>query len=408
MNAPQKIEVATAKPHILSNDAEALASASELARDFNRLAVERDRDRRLPYPEIEQFSHAGLGAINVPKSYGGAGVSAHTLARVTALLASADGSLGQIPQNHWYLIEALRLDGSEEQKRFYFERALQGERFANALAEAGGKYATDQTTTVLPDGDDFVLNGRKFYCSGSLFGHWIVALAVDQNGKRRLVFVPKARGRDATPGLSVIDDWSGMGQRTTGSGTVIFENVRVPALALVPHHLAFERPTRMGAYAQIIHAAIDLGIAQGAFATTLDFVRTQARPWVDSGVEHAQDDPYVISIVGDLRVRLAAAEALVKRAARIVDKAEHEPEAFSEAASIAVAEARVVTNDISLLATSKLFELGGSRSARATLDFDRYWRDARTHTLHDPIRWKYFTLGNYWLNGVKPPRRGNF
>ncbi|ACB95675.1 SfnB family sulfur acquisition oxidoreductase [Beijerinckia indica] len=403
MNAPQKIQALSVTPPRVSSDAQAVAAAANLAEIFNQAAVERDRNRRLPYPEIEQFSQTGLGGMTVPKDYGGADVSALTVAEVTAILASADGSLGQIPQNHFYLVEAVRLNGTDAQRRFYFERALLGDRFANALAEAGGKYATDQTTTVLPDGDDYVLNGRKFYCSGSLFGHWIVAAAQNDQNKRVLVFVP----RD-TQGLTVIDDWSGMGQRTTGSGTVIFDNVRVSAFAIIPHYLAFEQPTQMGAFAQIIHAAIDLGIARGAFAATVDFVRTKARPWVDSGQEHAYEDPYTIAAIGDLRVRIAAAEALVRRAGKIIDKARVEPETYSEPASIAVAEARVATNDVSLLVTSKLFELGGSRSALASLDLDRYWRDARTHTLHDPVRWKYFSLGNYWLNGVKPPRRGNF
>jgi alkylation response protein AidB-like acyl-CoA dehydrogenase len=106
-------------------------------------------------------------------------------------------------------------------------------------------------------------------------------------------------------------------------------------------------------------------------------------------------------------VRLTAAEALVERAAEILDRARADAQEKScEEASIAVAEARVATTEASLLITAKLFELGGSSSTSADLDLDRYWRDARTHTLHDPVRWKYHAIGNYWLNGVAPPRRG--
>src|SRR6516165_1239976 len=301
----------TAPAHRIADDAEAIDVAHQLAKEFSERASERDRERHLPYAEVERFSQSGLWAITVPKEYGGAGVSVATVAEVTAIISAADGSLGQIPQNHFYLVEALCIDGSEDQKRFYFERVLEGDRFANALAETGGKYATDQATNVLPDGEDYLLNGKKFYCTGSLFGHWIVAVANNRDGNRTIVFV----GRE-TPGLTVIDDWSGFGQRTTGSGTVVFQNARVRPFALVDHYRAFERPTQMGAFAQILHAAIDLGIARAAFETTTDFVRSHARPWVDSGKDHASEDPYSIAAIGDLRVRLSAAEALVTRAAR--------------------------------------------------------------------------------------------
>lgn len=389
---------------VISDDAEAIDVARQLAAEFANEASERDSERRLPFAEIDRFSQSGLWAISVPKEYGGAGVHANTVAEVIAIMSAADGSIGQIPQNHYYLIEALRLDGSEAQKQFYFERVLKGDRFANALAEATGKYATDHATTILPDKDGYRVNGRKFYCTGSLFGHWIAALAVNAEGKRVIALMP----RDAE-GISIIDDWSGFGQRTTGSGSIVFENVFVRAEDVVSHHLAFERPTRMGAFAQIMHAAIDLGIAQGAFAATLDFVRTHARPWIDSGKDHATEDPYTIAAIGDLRTRLTGAEALLRRAGKLVESARENPlDGNSEKASIAVAEARVATNDVSLQISSALFELGGTRSVLEKLNLNVFWRNARTHTLHDPVRWKYFSIGNYWLNGASPPRRGSF
>jgi SfnB family sulfur acquisition oxidoreductase len=386
----------------IRDDAEALAIARELAAEFAEGAAARDRERRLPVAEVERFSQTGLWAISVPKAFGGAGASSATIAEVTAIVAAADGSLGQIPQNHFYMVEAIRLDASEAQQRFYFDRALQGDRFGNALSEIGGKFPSDYETTVLPAGDAFVLSGRKFYSTGALFAHWIAAVANNRDGKRVIAFVPRG-----APGLTLLDDWTGFGQRTSGSGTTIFDNVELGSFALVEHYRAFERPTAMGAFAQIIHAAVDLGIARGAYLDALGLVRRQARAFVDSGVERAFEDPYTIAAVGDLRVRLTAAEALVERAAEILDRARADAQEKScEEASIAVAEARVATTEASLLITAKLFELGGSSSTSADLDLDRYWRDARTHTLHDPVRWKYHAIGNYWLNGVAPPRRG--
>ncbi len=119
---------------VISNDAEAIQAAHQLAAEFSKEASQRDSERRLPFAEIERFSQSGLWAISVPKDYGGAGVHANTVAEVITIISAADGSIGQIPQNHYYLIEALRLDGSEAQKQFYFERVLKGDRFANALA----------------------------------------------------------------------------------------------------------------------------------------------------------------------------------------------------------------------------------------------------------------------------------
>jgi alkylation response protein AidB-like acyl-CoA dehydrogenase len=60
----------------------------------------------------------------------------------------------------------------------------------------------------------------------------------------------------------------------------------------------------------------------------------------------------------------------------------------------------------SVEATSALFELAGTRSAAEPLNLSRYWRDARTHTLHDPIRWKVQHLGRWVVSGTVPPRHG--
>ena len=123
----------------IRDDAEALTVAHQVAADLQREAAQRDHERRLPWAELERYTRSGLWGISVPKQYGGAGVSYVTLAQVTAIIASADGSLGQIPQNHYYALEVLRVNGDVGQQNFFFERALQGDRFGNALAEIGTK-----------------------------------------------------------------------------------------------------------------------------------------------------------------------------------------------------------------------------------------------------------------------------
>jgi SfnB family sulfur acquisition oxidoreductase len=244
-----------------------------------------------------------------------------------------------------------------------------------------------------------LVTGRKFYSTGALLAHLVPIVALDDQGRAWYAIAE----RDA-PGLIVIDDWSSFGQRITGSGTVLLDHVRVPKTHLVPGYKGYDKPTADGAIFQIIQAAVDTGIARAALADTIHFVREKSRAWVDSGVDHASQDPYTIQRVGDLSIRLHATEALLEKAGHAVDRAVAEPTAASVAAAqIAVAEAKVLSTEISLEATNRLFELAGTRSTLQEHNLDRHWRNARTHTLHDPVRWKYAIVGNYVLNGVNPP-----
>jgi alkylation response protein AidB-like acyl-CoA dehydrogenase len=169
----------------------------------------------------------------------------------------------------------------------------------------------------------------------------------------------------------------------------------------------FARPTSIGPFAQIMHAAIEQGIAEAALADTVHFVRNSARPWKDARIERASEDPYTIAAVGELKIRVDASAALLDRAGPFVDRAATDPSAETvAAASVAVAEAKIACTDSALLAASKVIELGGSSAVLAKHDLDRHWRNARTHSVHDPVRWKYRAVGDYWLNGVNPPRHG--
>ena len=387
---------------VLETEQQALAVAQELAQRFAATASERDSERLLPFAEMDALAQSGLLAITVPEEYGGLDVSNATLAEITATLAQADGSIGQIPQNHFYILEALRVDGSEDQKRYFFGRALAGDRFGNALSERGTKTVGHYDTRITRDGPGYRINGRKFYSTGVLFADWVTVFALDEADKLVMAFVPKG-----TEGIEIIDDWDGFGQRTTGSGTTVLNNVYVNADHVVLHHKGFERPTTIGSVGQIIHAGVDLGIARAAFAETLDFVKTRSRPWMDSGVERASDDPLTIAKVGQIAVRLEAATATVERAGRKVDAAQVETtEKRVVEATLAVAAAKVLTTEIAIEASNTLFELAGTASVKLDLNLDRHWRNARTHTLHDPVRWKYHVVGNYHLNDVIPPKNG--
>ena len=388
------------KAHVIRDDAEAILIAKTLAPEFAREASRRDQERILPKSELDVFSQSGLWAITVPKEYGGAGVTNATLVQVVKLAAAADPSVGQVPQNHFYMVEGLRLDATEAQKRFFFGLVLEGSRFGNAFSEIGTRTVNDVKTRLTPVPGGYSLSGKKFYSSGALLADWVPVVAKNDNDETVVAFVQKG-----SEGLTIVDDWSSFGQRTTASGTTILENVFVPNDFVIPHHLAFDRPTAMGPVAQIIQAAVDSGIAHAALEDTLDFVRKHTRPWIDSEVEHGYEDPLIIRDIGDLVIRLHAADALLKIAADAVDLSQKEPnEETVAAASIAVAEAKVLTTEISIQASNKLFELAGTHSTLKEYNYDRHWRNARTHTLHDPVRWKYHHVGNFVLNGVKPPR----
>lgn len=395
--------VQTAK--VIQNDAEAIAVAKELAKEFAQAASERDKERRLPYEEVQKLSQSGLLAITVPKEYGGAFVSNVTLVEVLKILSEGDSSLGQLPQNHLYSVEALRIDGTEEQKRFFFDLILKGMRFGNAFSERGTKNVADLKTRLVRSGDDYILNGQKFYSTGALFAHWIPVLCVDEAAGEDRTSIAHIE-RDAT-GVTIIDDWSCFGQKGTGSGTAIFQDVKVKAEHILPHYQAFERPSTMGAFSQIMHAAVDVGIASAALKDAIQFVRQNPRPWIDSGTEYAYEDPLLIHKMGQMELKLHAAEAILRRAGEFLDRAfEIVNEDTVAAASIAVAESKAMSEEAALFITNGFFEVCGTKSTLQELNFDRHWRNARAHTVHDPSRWKYYAIGNYYLNNTKPPRHG--
>jgi SfnB family sulfur acquisition oxidoreductase len=419
--------------HRIGSDEEALARAESVLEQIADGASERDRERRLPVAAIELLSAEGLLAITVPAEFGGAGVSAETLARVLSLLASADPNVAQIPQSHFVYLELVRQLGTSIQQELLFGEVLAGRRLANAQSEAGSKTVADIRTSLRPaaegdganagaaDGDGaqagFILEGQKFYCTGSLLAHWLTVLAKDQEGRTQVAIVsPEAEG------VGIVDDWTGMGQRTTASGTVELDRVRVPAAMVIPHHRMFERPQVYGARAQLMHTAIDVGIADGALRDAVEFVRNSSRPWFEAGVERASDDPLLIQRVGELAIGVRAAQALLAEAGRTIDAVQRQgvdevqrqgvdevgslSEDDAARASIAVAVAKAFADRVSVETASALFELAGTRAAANDLNLHRHWRNARTHTLHDPVRWKLQHIGRYTLNGTLPPEHG--
>lgn len=396
----ERIPPPPSRPHLISSDAEAIEIARSLATRLAEGAAARDRDRILPWDEIELFTASGLGGLTVPRQFGGPDVSHETLARVFAILAAADASVTQIPQNQFGVLALVRQVATPEQQARIYGDILAGHRIGNAGPERHGRAITHVTTRLKRTGSQLRLTGQRYYSTGALFAHWIPTRAVDEADRPVLAWVR----RDA-PGVRVIDDWDGFGQRTTASGTVVFDSAPVDEGLLIDLVPVPSQPGISGPHSQIVQAAIDAGIAAGAVEAALDFVRTKTRAWPFT-VENATDDPYIIGEIGRLEIDLHAAEEVLARAARTLDRIAAKPVTVesSAEASVAVAEAKILTTEIALEASQHLLELAGSSGSRDSYNLGRFWRDARVHTVHDPVRWKYHLLGNYTLNGVLPQR----
>ncbi|MDH4568042.1 SfnB family sulfur acquisition oxidoreductase [Pseudomonas sp. BN414] len=386
---------------LIENDAQALQAAHEVAKLAREQAAQRDRDRLLPWRELELFTRLGLGGIRIPRAYGGAEVSYVTLAEVFRIICAADPALGQIPQNQFGLLSVVENVGNEEQKRKVFAGILAGRRLANAGPERNTKHTLEIKARITRSDDGLKVSGEKFYSTGALFAHWVAVKAIDDNGVGVLGLVERG-----VPGLRIVDDWSGFGQRTTASGTVLLDRAPVADDLVFHNSRLAEVPSIQGALSQLIQAAIDAGIAEAAIDDAIAFIRERSRPWVDAGVERASEELYTIAEIGRLKVELNAAIALLERAGQVLDEVAAAPidDESAARASIAVAEAKVLTTEVSLLASEKLFELAGSRASLAEFNLDRHWRNARVHTLHDPVRWKVQAVGAWHLNGARPAR----
>ncbi len=388
-----------------------VAAAAALVPQLAAQARERDATRSLPFDGIEAVRQAGLSAARVPRDFGGAEAPYRVLVQVFVHLAHGDSNVAQALIPHFTAIERVRLMGSDAQRRRYFTAALAGDVFAGGTSERGGKFRTDITTRLTPDGDGFRLNGIKFYSTGSLLANHLRVTALNEAGERVSVLLPRDRA-----GITLHDDWSGLGQRTTASGTSEYHDVRVEADEIIPFGPWEATQRNYGSSgAQLLHATIEAGIALAALDDAIRWTRHGARPVKESGVQRSVDDPYVQQAIGHIAAHVHAAEGSLLRAAEQVDLAAqawhaHPGETGGEAiqalcarAAVAVAEARIVTHDIGLKASELLFEVGGASATLEEHGFDRHWRNARTHTTHDPVSYKFKVVGDYLLNGTPPP-----
>ncbi|MFT4021326.1 MAG: acyl-CoA dehydrogenase family protein [Acinetobacter sp.] len=382
--------------------------AYELAQKIQVGACERDLNRILPVQEMELIRQSNLGAARLPLEYGGGDISFVDVANIFAILAKADACVAQALFPHFATVEHLRLIATSAQQSYYFTQIASPKLTSGAIAERSGKFRGEISTQLSLLNGQYFLNGTKFYSTGCLFADFIKVQAINEKGEAVYVMIPK----DAS-GLNLLDDWDGMGQRTTASGTTQLNNIAVHPDWIIPLHLWTNKRNYIGAVAQLIHCSIDVGIGLAALDEAIQWIGKGVRPVKESGVERAADDPYILYTIGELSAQIHAAEALVESAARKVDLASkaqlsqqldiQDIERLLQEASIAVAEAKILSTRASLFVCERLYEVGGAATTQRKLNFDRYWRNARTHTTHDSLAYKYKTIGNYLVNDVAPP-----
>jgi alkylation response protein AidB-like acyl-CoA dehydrogenase len=379
--------------------ADPLALAAQLAGQFAATAVERDHAGGHAHDERELIRDSGLLTLSIPAQFGGQGASWSTVFQVIRILARADSALAHLFGFHHLQLAGLTLYGNAVQQRNLYTATVQQRLFwGNALNPL------DRRTKARATPGGFVLDGVKSFASGSVGSDWLTISAWDEAAGAALIAVLPTR----QPGVHVEADWDAFGQRQTDSGNVHFDKVYLPtALVLqAPGQAPTAQATLRSQVAQLVMTNLYLGIAQGAFAAARDYTLEQARPWFASGVNAAADDPFVQHRYGDLWLKLRPAAVLADHAAQLLDLAYAKGALLSarERGEVAVAgaEAKVLAHRAAIDIANEMFELTGARSTSARFGFDRFWRNARVHTLHDPIDYKLRDLGRYALAGRLP------
>ena len=391
----------------LASAAEALDAVRGYADSIASGAIERDRAGAVPWAELSALDASGLLGITVPAAFGGPGLPPALLAEVIRTIAAVDPAIAQIPQAHFLYVDVLAAYGTPRQQQRLFADVLAGARLGNGMAERGGQHAQDLKTRLSSSADGLRLSGRKYYCTGAISARWIGVTALDDNGRLVLAFVERE-----APGVQVDEDWNVMGQRATVSGSALFEAVPVDPGLVLDYQAVFERPQQLGARAQLVHAAIEVGIAGGVMRDAREFLRTRGRPFFEAvrggWANSAGEDPYTIHRLGEMATRVRAAEALLADAAATLGEVGRQPRDAAAAArgSVAVAQAKAFGSETAAAVATDLFALTGASAADERHDLSRHWRNARTHASHDPVSWKYHHIGNYLLNDTPPPNHG--
>lgn len=377
------------------------AKANEISADLAARGAELDREGLAPHAEIIRLKNSGLLNALHGLDIGGGGLDWVDALQLVRIIARGESSIGQLLGYHYVNSQSIYWSFADQARA----RDLGSETVARSLYWGAAVNPRDAGLELTRRGSGYVLNGRKSFSTAARVSDYInVGASLD--GLVANFAVPTDR-----PGYIANDDWDNIGQRLSDSGSVEFRDFPVyetdfiappaPVDAPPPALATFNTPL-----IQLVFVNFYLGTAEGALAAALDYVRTTTRPWVTSGVERAADDPYILERVGELTASLKASAALADRAAAIVQAGlAHGHDVTERKRGEAAAEAyaaKVHSTHVSLDVTSKVFELVGARATASKYRFDRYWRNVRTHTLHDPVAYKAREVGEFALNHKIP------
>lgn len=376
-----------------------LRAADALARRLAATAVERDRVGGHAAEEREHIRASGLLALTVPAEFGGLGADWSTFYATLRRLAQADSALAHLYGFHHLQVATLLLYGTRAQ-----QEAQLGETVRHRLFWGNALNPLDQRAVATEAGDGWIFNGLKSFSSGSVGSDRMVVSAWHRPTQSLVIATTPTR----RAGVRVRADWDAFGQKQTDSGTVEFERVEIAAEDVLagPGSTPTARMTLRTLVSQLIMANLYLGIAIGAFDEARVYTREQTRPWAGSGVTRAIDDPIVQHRYGELRLLIRAAASVADDAARQLDAAFARGDALEPAQrgelAVAIAEAKVLAHRAAMDVSSQFFELTGARATSTKLGLDRFWRNARVHTLHDPVDVKLRDIGRHALSGQVP------
>lgn len=378
--------------------------AERLATTLRADAAARDRAGVEPEHEVALLKESGLLPLLVPAERGGTGAGWLAANAVTRTVSAADASVGHLLGYHY-----LQLWRGELFDRPDLVERLQRDTVAGTWFWAGVSNPLDAALELTPADGGFLVNGRKTFATGAAVADRLVVSATRTDDGQKLTFALDARA----DGVRYLHDWDNLGQRLTASGGVEFTNAFLPADDVFGATPDAEPPVRLSLAAlafQLFLTQIYVGIAEGALAEAADYTRTKTRPWALSGVDAAVRDPHIVAGYGELVAAVLAAGALTDRAAAALGAAFDLGAALSEQeradAAVAVSAAKVVATKVVNETTTKVYEFTGARATANRYGFDRFWRNARTLTLHDPVVYKAHEVGAHFLTGEHPPHTG--
>ncbi|MCC8402277.1 acyl-CoA dehydrogenase family protein [Paraburkholderia sp. MMS20-SJTN17] len=373
-----------------------------LAKAIGEGAASREARRELPFDGFALFRQSGLGRLRLPVEWGGLGGTLEDEFHVIATLAAEDSNVAHALRIHYDQTETLLLSPRTPFNEIQIQRVIDGAIFGGASTELGTSRPGEITTRLRRDGEHYRLSGRKYYATGTAFADYARLNLQDEDGNAVAAIVPVKR-----EGFRVLDDWDGMGQRMTASGSLEFDNLLVRADEVTPRVQTTLAGRHGGALRQLHLVAVGAGIVRNVVADAKHFVLRHGRPVLHSPAPSAREDAFIQQVIGDLTAHSHAVDALVRENARVLERSSRairlsaaDAEALVLEGALATARTQLIVSKLALYAAERMFEAGGASATSRAHNFDRHWRNLRTIFSHNPLLHKARVIGDYTLNGV--------